>query len=311
MDIRQLKYLVEIAEKGSVSKASESLYISQSGLNQQLVRIEKELGAQVFERTTHSLTITEAGEAVLAYAREAIKKEEQMRAVVSDIIDGTTGEISINLAMEQGIEMFCAVFPEFHKAYPNISLKLEDHIVRDQYDLLMKGKLDIGMVMVSSHPEKELKYIHLADERFLLGIPKDHVLAQNYVLDESGDYPLMDLKLCMNEPFSLMFAGSTMREVIDPCFERAGYEPHILFESRTNHIVALMVENGICLTILPESQARRYSSIKWFRLQDNPSWESCLIYHRDNPPRKAGSYFIQLAQEKMRLPAKQTKSLNK
>ena len=106
MDIRQLRYIVEIAEKGSVSKASDALYISQSELNQQLVRIEKELGAQIFERTTHSLKVTEAGEAVLEYAREAIKKEEQMRAFVSDIVDGTVGEISINLAMEQGIEMF-------------------------------------------------------------------------------------------------------------------------------------------------------------------------------------------------------------
>ena len=307
MDIRQLRYIVEIAEKGSVSKASDALYISQSGLNQQLVRIEKELGAQIFERTTHSLKVTEAGEAVLEYAREAIKKEEQMRAVVSDIVDGTVGEISINLAMEQGIEMFCAVFPEFHKVYPNISLKLEDHIVRDQYDLLIKGKLDIGMVMVSSHPQKDLVYEHLANERFLLGIPCNHVLARDYAPDKDGDYPAMDLRLCINEPFSLMFSGSTMREVIDPCFKNAGYEPHILFESRTNHIVALMVENGICLTILPESQAKRYSSVRWFRLKDSPGWESCLIYHKDNPPRKAGRYFIDLAKEKAAVLGKRTK----
>ncbi len=298
MDIRQLRYIVEIAEKGSVSKASEVLYISQSGLNQQLIRIEKELGVSIFERTTHSLKITEAGAEVLRYAREAIKKEEQMRAAVLDIVDGTIGELRINLAMEQGIELFCAVFPEFHAAFPKISLKLEDHIVKDQYDLIIKGNLDIGMVMVSKHTMKELEYIHLADERFLLGIPKSHPLTVNYHPDDGGDYPVMDLSLCKEEPFSLMFSGSTMRETIDPVFEKAGFKPNILFESRTNHIVALMVENGVCLTILPESQISRYPSICWYRLEDAPCWESCLIYHRDNPPRKAGRYFIQLAKEK-------------
>lgn len=298
MDIRQLRYIVEIAEKGNVSKASETLYISQSGLNQQLIRIEKELGVSIFERTTHSLTITEAGQEVLKYAREAIKRDEQMRAAVLDIVDGTMGELRVNLAMEHGIELFCAIFPEFHAAFPKISLKLEDHIVKDQYDLLLKGKLDIGMVMVSKHLMKELEYIHLADERFLLGVPKSHPLAAGYRPDSSGDYPLMDLFLCREEPFSLMFSGSTMRETIDPVFEKAGFKPKILFESRTNHIVALMVENGICLTILPESQANRYNSVCWYRLPDDPSWESCLVYHKDNPPRKAGRYFIQLAKEK-------------
>ena len=208
--------------------------------------------------------------------------------------------------MEQGIELFCAVFPEFHEVFPKITLKLEDHIVKDQYDFLEKGKLDIGMVMVSDHPMKQLEYVHLADERFLLGIPKSHRLAADYHPDENGDYPLMELSRCKDEPFSLMFSGSTMREVIDPVFERAGFTPQILFESRTNHIVALMVENGICLTILPESQIQRYHSIRWFRLADNPSWESCLIYHHDNPPRKAGRYLIELAKEKAHLLIRRT-----
>lgn len=94
-----------------------------------------------------------------------------------------------------------------------------------------------------------------------------------------------------------MFAGSTFRQVVEPCFERAGFDPKIMFESRMNHIVALMVERGICLTMLPESQAKLYPNICWFRLEDNPTWESCIIYPKEQPPRKAGRYFIQLAVE--------------
>lgn len=105
----------------------------------------------------------------------------------------------------------------------------------------------------------------------------------------------MDLTLCRQEPFSLMFAGSTFRQVIDPCFEQAGFTPKIMFEARTNHVIALMVSRGICLTILPESQAKLYPHLCWFRLEDNPTWESCMIYPKEQPPRKAGRYFIELA----------------
>lgn len=297
MDIRQYRYIIEIAECGSISRAAEHLFLSPSGLNQQLARIEQELGTTLFDRTTHSLSITETGEIVLRTARELAAREDQMKTLISDVIDGSVGEIRINLAMEHGIRMFCAIFPAFHERYPRMTLKLEDHIVYDQYDLLIKGKLDIGMVMISRREFREIEYIHLADERFLLGIPAAHPLAANWTHDENGDFPLMDLADCRDEPFSLMFRGSTMRQVIDPCFEAAGYQPNILFESRTNHVVALMVEGGICLTILPESQARLYSHIRWYRLPGEPSWESCIIYHKDNPPRKAGWYFIELARQ--------------
>lgn len=297
MDIRQLKYIAEIAACGSITKAAEKLFISQSGLNQQLFRIEDEIGAPLFERTTHSLKITDVGRVVLEHAVRAINEEKKMMSQISDIIDEQVGELHINLAMEHGIEIFCAIFPEFHERYPGISLRIEDHIVRDQYDLLLRGKLDIGMVMISERIYSDIQYEHLADERFLLGVPAGHRLASGYRLSDDGDFPLIDLNDCRNEPFSLMFSGSTMRGVIDPCFQTAGYQPDILFESRSNHVVALMTERGICLTVLPESQARHYSGIRWFRLPSDPVWESCLIYHKDNPPRRAGMYFIELAKQ--------------
>lgn len=295
MDTRQFRYILAIAECGSITKAAGQLYISQSGLNQQLIRIEKELGTTLFKRDTHHLTVTETGEIALAHAKEVLHLEERMQKQIQDALDSTVGEIHLNLAMEQGAELFCSVFPEFHKKYPNISFRLEDHKVYDQYDMLLQKKLDIGMVMITRRDIPEIEYVHLDNERFLLGVPLTHPLAALYQPTEDGDYPEMDLILCKEEPFSLMFAGSTMRQAIDPCFDEAGYRPHIMFESRMNRVATLMVSSGICLTILPESQAKLYRNIRWFRLASNPTWESCLIYHRENPPRKAGRYFIELA----------------
>lgn len=295
MDTQQLKYIVTIAECGSISKAAERLFISQSGLNQRLLRLEKELGATLFARDTHHLEITEAGNIFLLYAREALNRERQMQVMVQDAMDGSIGQLRLNLAMEIGIELFVQILPIFYKRYPHIELKLEDHIVYDQYRLLLDGQLDIGMVMVKTHEIEELEYVPIATERFLLGVPALHPLARLYQPTVDGDYPEMDLSLCRHEPFSLMFSGSTFRQVIDPCFANADVVPNILFESRTNHIPALMTSNGLCLTILPESQARLYNNICWFQLEDRPTWECCLVYPKERPPIKAGRYLIELA----------------
>ena len=149
MDTRQLKYILTIAECGSISKAADKLFISQSGLNQQLIRIEKEMGIPLFERDTHHLATTEAGAIFLRYAQETLNREKQMHAMISDVMDGNVGEIRVNLAMEQGIELFCEIFPEFHAKYPQIELKLEDHIVADQYKLPIDGFMTIRLEMLT------------------------------------------------------------------------------------------------------------------------------------------------------------------
>lgn len=95
----------------------------------------------------------------------------------------------------------------------------------------------------------------------------------------------MDLTLCRQEPFSLMFAGSTFRQVIDPCFEQAGFTPKIMFEARTNHVIALMVSRGICLTILPESQGQALPA----SLLVPPGRQSHLGKLHDLPQRTASA----------------------
>ncbi len=299
MDTRQLKYILEIDRHKNISKAAEQLFISQSGLNQQLNRIEKELGIRLFERDTHHLEITEAGEIFVRYAREAINRENRMYTMLQDSLEGSIGEIHINLAMELGIDMLAGIFEPFHQKYPLVELKIEDHTVAEQYRLLEEQKLDVGMVMVTRHDHAELEYVHLTTERFLLAVNRHHRLASFYQETEDGDFPVMDLVLCKDEPFALMFASSTYRQVVDPLFENAGYKPNIMFEARSNHVSAHMALKGICLTMLPESQIKLYPDLLYFRMEDEPTWEACLIYRKEQALSKAARYYIQLAVEQM------------
>ncbi len=110
----------------------------------------------------------------------------------------------------------------------------------------------------------------------------------------------IDLKLFEDDKFSLIFASSTMRKVIDPVFREAGYQPHILIETAMNHALVQLVHNGFCCTILPQSRAfvSPFSSgCAWFCLSSRPNWNVYVAYRKDMHLNEAHRYFIHLARQ--------------
>lgn len=297
MDMRQLEYMVAIADHKSISKAADSLYISQSGLNQQLIKLEKELGIQLFFRTTHHLDLTPAGQIYVKNAREILRIKKNTYTQIEDLVDSNTGEINLGLTAEHGIDMFTEIYPEFQRRYPGVTLNLHEEIVKDQHEMLLNGSLDLGFVMLNHEDKINLKYVHLYHERLVLGVPRIHPLAQQYGVPPGAPLPTIDLARFSEEPFSLIFASSTQRSALRPAFQAADFNPHILFETSMNHVLSTMVSRNLCCTIIPQSRARNFDRVAWFYLTSNPSWDITLVYNENNPPSKAGQFLIRLAQQ--------------
>ena len=297
MDLKQLEYVVAIAEHGSISKAAESLYISQSGLNQQLIKLEKSLNIQLFYRTTHHLELTQAGKIYVKNARDIMTIKKRTYTQIGDLVDSNAGTIELGMTTEHGSNMFVDVFPEFSKRYPNVTLNLYEGIVRNQHEKLLAGHLDLGLVLVKDPDKLNLEYVHLYNERLVLGVNRSHPLAQKYGTPPGAPFPVIDLSLFSGEPFSLIFAASTQRNTLRPHFEAAGFEPKLLFETSMNHVLSKMVAHDICCTIIPQSHAGNHDQVAWFYLTSDPVWEVAMVYNKNNPPSKAGWYFIRLAQE--------------
>ncbi|MCC8128076.1 MAG: LysR family transcriptional regulator [Clostridiales bacterium] len=261
MELRQLEYIVAIAEHRSISRAAQSLYISQSGLNQQLIHLEKQLDTQLFYRTTHHLELTQAGKIYVKNAQDILTIRKNTYMQINDLIDSNTGILNLGLTAEHGINMFSEIFPDFTKHYPDVTLNLTEGSVKLQHEMLISGHLDLGFVMLKDFDRINLKYVHLFYERLVLGVPRNHPLAQKYASDPGEPFPTIDLALFSQDRFSLIFASSTMRNVIRPLFEQAGYEPNILFETSMNHVLVKMVRQGLCCTIIPQSHASHSEEI--------------------------------------------------
>ena len=165
MNFKILGYIVAIAETGSVTKAAERLFISQSGLNQQLIKLEAELGTPLFHRSKKEMRPTHAGR---IYIENARRMSENPR-----------GTISFGLPYEHGADLFISIAKAFSHAFPNVAITLTEQNVREMENNVQTDRLDLAFVMVKDKPSSRyFDCVHLCTERLVLGIPRKHPMAQ-------------------------------------------------------------------------------------------------------------------------------------
>lgn len=171
MDVKQMTYILTIAQEGGISKAAAKLFITQSALDQQLLKLEHELGTRLFFRSRSSFALTEAGRVYVDYARRMLELKNEAYRIIHDIADRRRGTLSLAFAPERGMEMFMAVYPRFYQSYPEVTVTPREISVRRQLEMLAGDELDLGFI---SRPEGEvpgLTCVPLLREEFLLITP--------------------------------------------------------------------------------------------------------------------------------------------
>ena len=306
MDLRQIEYIVAIAKENNITRAAEKLYITQSALNQQLLKLEKELGVQLFHRSRTDWHPTEAGEIYLSAAREMLLLKKDTYHKIHDLARIQQGELTVGFTPGRGIAMFSHVYPLFHRLHPNIQVTPRELSVQKQQEFLISGELDLGFVtLIPSQQKAALNYVPLSAEDILAAVPIRHPIATPPeggwpgAVPISGDkLPELDLYALREEPFVLTYKESTLRELTDRIFETAGFRPHVLFETASNATISTMVSAEMCCGIIPAFYAQEYEDrIRFFTLPGRPSWNIMACHHKKRYLSKAARDFISLAEE--------------
>ncbi|MFV0363432.1 MAG: LysR family transcriptional regulator [Suipraeoptans sp.] len=298
MELKLLEYIVTIADEGNITKAADKLFVTQSALNQQLLKLEKELGLTLFIRTHNKCYLTDVGKIYVDSARNmlSLKKDTYCRMYETENIQ--KGSLSIGLTPGRGINMFAYVYPKFHREHTGISITPYELNVHEQNKLLENGSLDLGFLTLSEVQKKEsLKYTVLCREEIYFAVPKRHPVAKNYKKIK-GCLPTIDLSLLKEEPFVLTDSSSTIRHLTDKCLQSAGFKPEVLFETLDMKTVCVMVENEMCCGFVPAYYANIHNkNIRYFSLNENPSWNNVVANKRNRYISKAAKDFIALATE--------------
>lgn len=301
MDTRQIEYILKIAEENNITHAAAKLYITQSALNQQLIKLENELGTPLFHRSRTNWHLTEAGEIYIQNAKEMMRLKRETYQRIQDLSDGKSGRLSVGFTAGRGINMFTRAYGRFHQEYPNVIVEPKEGNVRNLQKLISLGELDLAFLTLTEADRTSDSYEDIFEEELFLVIPKGHPLS-------SEDFPqgeyfrIMDITRLRYEPFVLMDRKSTMRTLVDRIFAEASMVPQILFESGNNHTIIAMIRASLCCGILPYYYVKDLNpeELTCFHLPSRPTWIFTASYKKGSYLSQAARTFIDILSEQFR-----------
>ncbi len=293
MDLKQLEYIIAISDYGNITAAAEHLYVTPSALNQQLIKLEGELGLSLFVRNYRRMEPTAAGRLYLENARRILEIKQNTYSELQDMVGRYDGECRLGIPFEHGMDAILECYKPFQKKYPNIQLICREGMVNWQIEQIQSGALDVGFVLLTDKPQTDDQYFQLSEENLLLGMPINHPLA-HLALDSKGKYPIIDLALLKDDSFCLMQRHSTQRQRIDPLFHAAGYTPYVIMESSQNRAVRNMAARQNCCCIVPQTYATDRNNLVWFSLPTYPRFTFYAMLKKGLRPSKAITDLIAL-----------------
>ncbi|MDO4266836.1 MAG: LysR substrate-binding domain-containing protein [Eubacteriales bacterium] len=300
MDTKQIEYILKIAEENNITHAAQKLHLTQPALNQQLLKLERELGLQLFYRIKNNWRPTPAGELYLENARKMLQIKQDTYRMLADMADAQRGTLSVAFTPGRGSAMFSAVYPLFHQKYPEMTVEPRELSVRRQQTLIAEGELDIGFQTLCDEQRTGDAYLPIATEEIFLVLPEKHPLSQTAAAARSAgqDRPELPVSAVRYEPFVLMYKESTIRQMIDSIFDEAGFQPNVLFETASNATILSMIRNNICCGLVPACYLKDLpEGAACFSLPSHPTWDLVASYRKGMYLSKAARYFFQLASD--------------
>ena len=246
MTDRQLKYIVAIAEAGSISLAAKRLYISQPSLSSLLSHVEDEIGVLLFDRDTSPLKPTYAGEQYIAAAKQILGIQRNLDSHFADIRHGKEGRLVLGVGSKLLTHIFPKLIPVFMLHNPGIQIEIVEGSVDYLTEKLHSNEVD---AVISNHvinlPNVSSQII--SHQRMAIYTPRGLLARMN--VNSDADYELSSLK---DEPLAHV-TTSYQREIINTIFLRYNLSPNILIESSSWELCLSAVDHGLACTILPAS----------------------------------------------------------
>ena len=228
MNLKQLNYIVTIAEQQSISRAADLLFLSRPALNHYLLDLEKELGLPLFKRVQKKLLPTYAGSLYIDAAREILERKKQTYKALEDISNCNIGCLSLGITRGFGASAFGEIFPIFHEAYPNYTVDLLEGNVRDLEAAVSQGKIDIAIIGQGS-VKSTLEHLTFTPCEVVLVLPPGHPLSP-LAAPPSQPYQSMDLKCQEDDAVVMMNSDTNIRAIADQHFSAAEFTPMIIVE---------------------------------------------------------------------------------
>lgn len=258
MELTQLKYICAIADTGSFSRAAERCHVAQPSLSQQVLKLEEDLGARLFDRLGRSVRVTEAGRAFLPHARSILQQVETARSEVLEQRADVRGSVTVGAIPTIAPYFMPRCVASFSRKHAEARLRIVEETTPALVESLRSLAIDVAILSLPlRHREFEIFPLHT--EPLFAVLPPDHPLIEEKALS------MKDLR---DESFVLLRESHCFRDISVAACTRARVDPQIAFESGQFSSLLGMVAAGVGVSIVPEMAVDRNSACCFVRISD-------------------------------------------
>jgi LysR family hydrogen peroxide-inducible transcriptional activator len=242
INLKDLKYLVALADTGHFGKAAERTFVSQPTLSAQLKKLEDYLGVKLVERQPKNVQLTDVGRQVVVRARRMLDEGDEIVALARSNTDPLSGKLKVALIPTIGPYLLHRVMPKLRKTLPQLGLMLYEYQTEPLLKRLRDGEIDVGIMALPVHQDG-LETRTLYEEAFTLALPQQHPLT------EKSSIRISDLK---GHTLLLLEDGHCLRDQALEVCSRIDVKEAEDFRATSLETLRQMVVAGLGITLMPE-----------------------------------------------------------
>lgn len=243
MELRQIKYFIEVAKREHVTEAANALHVAQSAVSRALANLEAELGVKLFIREGRNVRLTPIGRIFRERMEQAMRVIADAEQIVEEYTDPERGTINVGFPSSLATYMLPSAISAFRNEYPHAKFRLHQGSYRELIEAVTKG--DINMALLGPVPmdDAKLRGKILFTEQVVALLPADHRFANEKSLT------LSDLR---EESFVVFAKGFVLRNLVLDACQQNGFDPIISFEGEDIDAIKGLVSAGLGVSLVPE-----------------------------------------------------------
>ena len=297
MDFKELTYVLAIAKYQGITKAAESLFLTQPTLTKFLQNLERDLHQKLFKKLGNRYVPTYAGERYIARAKEIISLKKELDDEMSDIIRSRTGSLKIACPAMRSTYLLPCTLPEFSRIYPNVQIHVTEAGSYELEDMLLSGETDLAFF---NGPIKSplIDCEVISHEEVVLVLSAVHPLAHTGVFRKECKYPWMDLQKMKDEEFILQAPHHRTWQTVQTLLHDCRLTPKVKVRTSNIQAAAELAAAGYGAYFITESHLKHMNLRN--RLQCFSVGNPCTMVNFVAAFRK-GSYITEYEKEYIRI----------
>lgn len=286
MDIKALRYFVELINQQSFTRASEKLFVTQPTISKMIRSLEQEIGQPLLHRQGHRFWLTDAGHIVYLRAQEILTHFTQLEAELIDLNQLQGGQLRLGIPPMVG-HLYAGLIRQYRQTYPAVEMTIVEYGGRKIEQAVLDGELDVAITMLSRHAEQHLSTLVLDSYPIYAVLPQ----TMPWTAMTTIDWPSLK-----EAPFYLYTEEFTLSDYVHQQCLAHGFTPQIAARSSQWDFLVALVKSGIGVAFLPEPLCLRIQNEGVLIKPLNPSidWTLSVIWHSERYVSRTAEAWIQL-----------------